>query len=230
MSLRTCLVVALLFAMMARAHAQPGATEPYPQPQPAQPYPQPQQPYSQPQPQPAQPYLQPPAPCSSCELPVYSSYPPPTMITQEEHQLLLRGEMPTGQYVSGGVVSAVVGFGIGHTVQGRWLERGWVFTAGESASLLIAFTGAVATIGCGGHSDSTTGERCDTSVGLLIGGYLAFVGFRIWEIADSFAVPPIRNARVRSLKRRLGISTPNALAPYVAPHGDGAMAGLGMRF
>lgn len=219
MSLRTCLVVALLFAMMARAHAQPGATEP--QPQPAQPYPQPPEP---------QPYLQPPAPCSSCELPVYSSYPPPAVISQEEHQLLLRGEMPTGQYVAGGVVSAVVGFGIGHTVQGRWLERGWVFTAGEGASLLIAFTGAVATIGCGGHSDSATGDKCDTSVGMLIGGYLAFVGFRVWEIADAFAVPPIRNARVRNLKKRLGISTPYALTPYMAPHGDGAVAGLGLRF
>lgn len=158
---------------------------------------------------------------------MYSSYPPPMMVTAEEHQLLLRGELSTGRYVTGGVMSAVFGFGIGHTIQGRWRERGWVFTVGGGASLLVTLVGATAAIGCAGDSSK---EQCDTSIGILVGGYLALMGFRIWEIADAFVAPPIHNARVRSLKRRLGISAPYALAPYVAPHGDGAIAGLGLRF
>lgn len=149
------------------------------------------------------------------------------MVTAEELQLLLRGELSTGRYITGGVMSAVLGFGIGHAVQGRWRERGWVFTVGGGASLLVTFIGVADTIGCAGHSDN---EQCDTSIGLLVGGYLAFIGFRIWEIADAFVAPPSHNARVRSLKRRLGVSTPYALVPYVTPHGDGAIAGLGLRF
>lgn len=207
MRLRLALLLALL-AMADLAHAQPGATAPAPPPTPAQPS------------------LQPPAPCSSCDVPVYTSYPPP-LITAEEHRLLLRGEISQGRYITGGVVSAVMGFGLGHTVQGRWRERGWVFTAGGSASLLVTFVGIASTLACAGHSDN---ERCDPNHRVLIGGFLAFVGFRIWEIADAFAAPPRHNARVRSLKQRLGLSAPYALVPYVTPHGDGATAGLGLRF
>ena len=37
-------------------------------------------------------------------------------------------------YYAGGALSILPGFGIGHAVQGRWREKGWIFTAGEVVS------------------------------------------------------------------------------------------------
>ena len=43
------------------------------------------------------------------------------------------------RYVVGGLLSGFPGFGLGHAVQGRWLkDYGWVFTAGELATLTVA--------------------------------------------------------------------------------------------
>ena len=39
-----------------------------------------------------------------------------------------------GQYISGGVVGTVFGFGIGHAIQGRWTKTGWIHTTLQSGA------------------------------------------------------------------------------------------------
>ena len=34
----------------------------------------------------------------------------------------------TGRYIGGGLASMIFGFGTGHAIQGRYSERGWIFT------------------------------------------------------------------------------------------------------
>ena len=50
-------------------------------------------------------------------------------------------EISKANYYTGGVLGVLPGFGIGHAVQGRWMEKGWIFTAGEvvSAAGLVYF-------------------------------------------------------------------------------------------
>ncbi|HYX31582.1 MAG TPA: hypothetical protein VE954_00620 [Oligoflexus sp.] len=40
-------------------------------------------------------------------------------------------EMSGFRHFVGGALSVVPGFGLGHTVQSRWRESGWIFTAGD---------------------------------------------------------------------------------------------------
>ena len=44
-------------------------------------------------------------------------------------------EISKTNYYVGGVLGVLPGFGIGHAVQGRWMEKGWIFTAGEVVSV-----------------------------------------------------------------------------------------------
>src|SRR5215211_7901978 len=100
--MRTLIVGALLVVVAGVAHGQPGATEPYRPPEP------------QPQPQP------------------YYAQPPPVQLTDDEQELLDKGYITPGKYVGGGITATALGWGIGHAIQGRWLDRGWIFTLGEA--------------------------------------------------------------------------------------------------
>lgn len=111
-------------------------------------------------------------------------------------------------------------------VQGRWKERGWIYTLGE----FVAF---------GFISVAASESDLDTQVvgALAITGWGALVSLRVWEVVDAVSGPKRHNRRVRQLRAR------NALAPrtvltslqlYLArPAGSaasGTIAGVGLRF
>lgn len=53
-------------------------------------------------------------------------------LTDKDKEILEIGEISTVSYVVGGVLGTYpVGLGIGHAIQGRWSQKGWIFTAGE---------------------------------------------------------------------------------------------------
>lgn len=196
--------LAALLVCSATAYAQPGASPPQPPPPPPAGYPPPPYQYQ----------------------PGYA-YPAP--LTAEEHELLLDGEISDGAHVGGGVAAIFVGFGVGQAIQGRWSERGWIFTLGEGASVAAIIAGAVSIADdCIDSSDS----NCDNSsgTGLLVGGLLGYTAFRIWDIVDAFAGPPEHNRRVRALKYRLGIPVRVGWKPYVNSTHDATTAGLTLRF
>jgi len=96
-----------------------------------------------------------------------------------------REELDLRRYVAGGALGTVVGFGIGHAVQGRYRsDYGWVYTAGELSSLALLGAGFAKAAGCTEEEDfDDLRDRClRTSRLLALTGYLLFTGLRITEI------------------------------------------------
>ena len=160
--------------------------------------------------------------------------PPPhqILVTGEDAELLEIGEISDAQHVGGGIASLSLGLGIGQAIQGRWASDGWKFTLGETASGAAVVYGLVQVL-----KDCPPGEtRCHSDGAWpLVGGVLAFGVFRVWGTFDAFTAPPRHNARLHELRMRLGLPEPQTvygMTPYVVPtaHGDGAVAGLGLRF
>lgn len=107
--------------------------------------------------------------------------------------LNLHAEKPvvsSGQYYGGAVVGTLFGLGIGHAIQERYGEMGWIFTVGEVGSLAI-MGGAIGWIFTSLRGRSWREARsADFPVGgfvLLLGGAMLKTGFRIWEIVDVWA-------------------------------------------
>lgn len=222
-------VLFVVIAFHSAAYAQPGPDAP-PTAQPGQLYPaQPGQPYP---PQPGQPYPPPPA----IVVPPPYEY-QPIQLTTDDQDLLNRGEIADGRHVGGILISLFFGFGIGQAVQGRYGDTGWIFTVGETASIVALFVGVLKTLDdCFDNLNEHGCNNNSTGDALLIGGFVGLAGFRIWEIVDAIAGPPRHNARVRQLRLRLGmppVGFAHRLRPYIAPplsRDGGATAGLGLRF
>ena len=77
-----------------------------------------------------------------------------------------------GRYVAGGVVGMMLGLGIGHAVQGRYLRTGWIFTV-----LYLGGGSVLAYAVLDGH------------VGLMWGTSLALSVVRVLEIIDVWWLP-----------------------------------------
>ena len=153
-------------------------------------------------------------------------------LSPEQHDLLARGEISIGRYVTGGILSYALGFGVGHAVQGRWGDDGWVFTVGGSASLIAILYGLTQ---IDHRYDPETGQYNSSRHGhtIAMAGIVGLVGFRIWEVVDAWVAPPIRNRKVRALKQQLGLAPPVLgfyLAPPQNPNASGGIAGLSLRF
>ena len=230
--MRTSLASAVLFLATSVASAQP-APDPNAPPPPPQPgygpgaYPPPgygQPGYGQPG------YGQPP-PYGYPRLQLQQ-------LSPEDQELLARGEINDGQWLVGGAVAIFVGFGLGQAVEGRYGDKGWIFTVGEVASFTALMVGVVDAASCvdtpSGTCSNNNAATVDT---LIIGGAIGFGVFRIWEVIDAFAAPPAQNERIRTLRMQLGLPPRQpgyAFAPYVAPahtlRGDTTVAGLQLRF
>jgi hypothetical protein len=142
-------------------------------------------------------------------------------LTIDERELLERGEIGSGEYVAGGLLSIFVGFGVGQLAEGRWFDTGWIFTIGE----LTFFSAYIAGLN---KSNPCTPECVHDRRGdpLTIAGSIGFVGFHLAGIADAFIAPPLHNARLHALRRRLGI------VPVVtsAQDGNAKIAGVALQF
>lgn len=102
------------------------------------------------------------------------------------------------------------------------MDKGWIFTVGELASIAVLFSG----VGDCWNSAISSYDSCNS--GAIYLGAMGFVGFRIWEIVDVWAAPPEINRRYHELKSRM---EPRAsLSPIILPTKDGALLGLKMTF
>lgn len=117
-------------------------------------------------------------------------------LSDKDKDILARGEITRTRYVVGGILGTYpLGLGIGHAVQGRYTEKGWIFTVGELASI------AALAAGLGNCTwSSYDNDNCENSGGLIFLGLFGYVGFRIWEIIDVWAAPPEHNRRYHQLK------------------------------
>lgn len=92
-------------------------------------------------------------------------------------------QVSTGKYITGGVLGSTVGFGIGHAVQGRYSDKGWIFTAGEAVGLTLLVAGANQ---CQKDKDNDpVADKCSSNAASqVLLGFASFVGFHIWEVVD----------------------------------------------
>lgn len=107
--------------------------------------------------------------------------------------------VPTGKYITGGILASTVGFGIGHAVQGRYEDKGWIFTATEAASVVALSAGLAS---CKDEYDSYGKKetKCSNN-GLVILGFGALIGFHVWELVDAWtgATPVDENSAPKVL-------------------------------
>lgn len=146
----------------------------------------------------------------------------PSSLTPAEQAMLREGEFSGASHVGGIVAAATIGLGTGQLVQGRWLKRGWIFTVGEMASVVLFGLAA---------SENDLDPTLVNVVGFS--GVVGFIGFHAWEIADAAIVPARHNRRVRFLRARVGLPT---VSLDVRPLGErrdarrGAVVGLRINF
>lgn len=165
----------------------------------------------------------------------YAYQPAQVTLTADDQALLARGEIDQGRHLAGGAVAFFFGYGTGHMVQGRWAERGWMFTLGEGLSTAVAVYGLfqfVNAFAC--EPNSSCDAEARGGFGLMLAGMVAGAGFRIWQTVDALTVPPQQNARIRELRLRMGYPPP---APYYGLYlsppqsrDGGGVAGLSLRF
>jgi len=123
-------------------------------------------------------------------------------LSDKDKETLEIGEISTARYVVGGVLGTYpLGLGIGHAIQGRWSQKGWIFTTGQLVSATAAVVGIV---GCAGNElENGFNDKDDCSAvneTLVVAGILGYFGFRIWEIVDVWATPPSHNKKVKELQ------------------------------
>ncbi len=156
----------------------------------------------------------------------YSQVPNLRLLTQEEREIFWQGEISPAQTIGGGLVALWFGFGVGHAVQGRYSDTGWMFTLGEAGALGLVFVGAVQLA----NNDLRRNNSGET---LLIGGLLSFGILRVWEIVDTLVGPRSHNRRYRALRlKAYGQAPPPRYGLFVTPGGTrgGGTAGLSIRF
>lgn len=146
----------------------------------------------------------------------------------EERRILEKGEISQGAYIGGGVVGTVLGLGIGHAIQGRYGEKGWIFTVGEIATATLFSIGATNCITETFSSLGTSTSSCND--GLMAVGLAGLAGFRVWELVDVWAAPASHNEEVRRLQQRRA-DAERSYAFYIAPNRNRDWtAGLRLRF
>ena len=80
------------------------------------------------------------------------------------------------RYITGGIMSIVPGFGIGHAIQGRWWDRGWVFSLWQP--FLLFATGSIAGVLHFGSKDAFKSPTF----------WAIFLAPKIWEVVDAWTL------------------------------------------
>jgi hypothetical protein len=156
---------------------------------------------------------------------IYEAQKKDIKLTDEDKDILEVGEISTTQYVVGGILGTYpLGLGIGHAVQGRWSQKGWIFTAGELGSAAVLLVGALGCVDDELENDLDGEDDCSSfNETLIVLGAVSYVGFRIWEAVDVWAAPIGHNKKVRELKDYINkapaptVKSSLNLVPVVSP-------------
>ena len=142
-------------------------------------------------------------------------------LTNADRRILARGELSRGRIVGSGALGTLVGFGMGHLVQGRFGERGWIFATVEGSSLAVAGTSALLTF------VYAEGDGGAAGAGIALGSLAVFGIARIWEAVDVWTYPSVHNRRFRELNARTNDAK---VSLQLTPNVGGATVGLAVRF
>jgi hypothetical protein len=123
-------------------------------------------------------------------------------LTEQDKRILEIGEISDTRYIVGGILGTYpLGLGIGHAIQGRWSDKGWIFTAGELGAATVFMIGALGCVSDELNNGLNGKDDCrGLNEAMVVTGLVGYIGFRIWEIVDVWSVPPAHNRKVRELQ------------------------------
>lgn len=155
-----------------------------------------------------------------------------TVLTSDEIRILKTGPLENPRYITGGILGTTLGFGVGHAIQGRWQNKGWIFTLGESVSL-VTLVGAGAWCVTSSAARSFGGEDESTSFSCILTTISAtsFIGLRIWESIDLWRGGYEQRKEYKQLMKRLDSNSRKisySILPVLSANSLGL--GLSMRF
>jgi hypothetical protein len=156
-------------------------------------------------------------------------------LSADEREVLDNGRISKGQYIAGGIVGTVVGFGLGQAIEGRYMPLGLVFTLGEIGSAFLLASGLANCVDNSvfNYSASSTRNACDNNSAFTV-GLIGLVGLHIWEIVDVWASPVKINNRYDRLRAHTNLSSTQFFftpVNHLASNGAQATGGmLGVQF
>lgn len=122
------------------------------------------------------------------------------VLTDEDKEILRRGQITNGRRITAGIIGSTVGFGIGHAIAGKYKSKGWMFTVTESIAGVVLLNGMAECLveGIGDSwddedDDDEEVESCDNDN--FTYGMIATVGLRIWEAIDIWTSMSHHNRR-----------------------------------
>ncbi len=129
-------------------------------------------------------------------------------------------QYPTAQknYSNGNILGSILGFGIGHSINGNYADKGWKFTLGEALPILLVGSSFLFAYNApGNYHNSNLGYVLLSIFVVLPLGLATFAGFKIWEIIDLLSTP-------------VNIPLSSNKVAYLSPYGDSEALGLSLFF
>jgi hypothetical protein len=131
------------------------------------------------------------------------------------------------------IVGSAIGFGVGHMLTGRWLERGWIFAVGEPILLVAFLTGVIGILAhptfCFETYPTYNSSKCQRyhrervlHLGLSA---LAFGSLRAWDVSDLWRF----RARARQQTNGNAANELSSVSVYPVVQWGGAM-GIGTAY
>ena len=127
-------------------------------------------------------------------------------LSPQDMEVLDNGELSTGRYLVGGILGTYpIGLGVGHAIQGRWVSKGWIFTAGELITGTLLMT---TSLDCLSEtflrSDQNEGDQvqCDAAPLITLSAY-GYLALRVWEIVDLWRGGHLQQRRYQRLKKKI---------------------------
>lgn len=92
-------------------------------------------------------------------------------------------------YFAGGLTGTILGLGLGHAIEGRWIQDGgWIFTGLELGAIYGFSKEKIVANNC--TVNSTGNATCSTGTTSAGASYaFGYVIIRIWEIVDVWILP-----------------------------------------
>ena len=118
--------------------------------------------------------------------------------------------LSTSHYVTSGLIGSIVGFGTGHLIQGRYWDKGWIFTL---ASTSIIGSGALLAIT--GHNLIPQAANI-----IAISILATATGVKLWEAFDIWKLPSSYEVASKNLE----------LSPLFFAHNDTSYIGLSLNW
>ena len=118
--------------------------------------------------------------------------------------------LSTSHYVTSGLIGSFVGFGTGHLVQGRYWDKGWIFTL---ASASIVGSGALLAV-----AEYNLIPLATEIIAISI--LATSAGIKLWEVFDIWKLPPSYEVASKNLE----------LSPFFFAHNDTPYIGLSLNW